>query len=236
MCSGGCRAAKVKEVLFWIDFTYDIKHFTLSMLHVFIPLRQARHVHYSSRVLWCHKAPCFRVRKWVKTQFFLKLQMQKIHTKHLFLKLCSFVFEAVISGSLLNEAAAEQRTVLSLVGLRFVLVYRVVHRPRACWTHARSCGAFDALHQSVCAENKCVKNGLQNSCLNYRIISPPLLYPLYFSVFCTNNAELHRCIIYFIISGATTWTDDQIRLIAFVCMFLLESRLWKENKLFHPTQ
>lgn len=71
--------------------------------------------------------------------------------------------------------------------------------------------------------------------LYYNLYSSTL-YSLYSSVSCTSNAEVHRCIIYFSISGATTWTDDQIRLIAFICMFLLESSLWQEKKLFYPTR
>lgn len=40
--------------------------------------------------------------------------MQKIHTKHLFLKLCSsYHFAIIIHGLLLDEAAAEKRTTLS---------------------------------------------------------------------------------------------------------------------------
>lgn len=72
-------------------------------------------------------------------------------------------------------------------------------------------------------------------CLHCILIStPPLysLYPLYSSVSCTNSAEVHRCRVSFCISGATAWTDDQIRLIASICMFLL---IWKEKRFFTST-
>lgn len=103
-----------------------------------------------------------------------------------------------------NEAAAEQRTVRSCVRLGSTLVYCVMRRPQR------------------------VPAGL----ILMPVVFETLCTSFYSSAFCTNNAEVHRCTIYFSISGATTWTDDQIRLIAFICMFLLESSLWQEKRLF----
>lgn len=102
---------------------------------------------------------------------------------------------------------------------------------RARWAHSHTCGVFDAVQRIRVLK---ADDGIL-SALYYDLYSSHLcsLFP---SVFGTNNAEVHRCIIYFSISGATTWTDDQTRLTAFICRFLLESRLWQEKKLFHPTQ
>lgn len=56
--------------------------------------------------------------------------MQKIHTTHLFLKLCStYHFEAIMFGPLFDEAAVKKRKILSHVRpVRSTLAYRVMHQ------------------------------------------------------------------------------------------------------------
>lgn len=162
--------------------------------------------------------------------------MQKIHPKHLFLKLCgTYHFEAIMFGLLFDETAVEKRKIPSHVRpVRSTLAYRVMHQAEVM--HA------GLVLSPVVFVTLCSNKSVQRSALradskapfawNCNLHSSILCIPVFF---CTNNAQEHRCIIYFSI-GSTT-TDDQIGLIAFICMFLLESRLRGEKKAsFFPTQ
>lgn len=165
-----------------------------------------------------------------------KVQMQRIHTKHLFLRLCSsyHLRQLILARCWMKLLPSKDQSSL----LRSALVDRLMHCPHL--VHA-SLILIPVVFLTLCM-NKSVQrvSVLKADCKIlfawYSNLYSSTLYSLYSSVFFTNNAEVHTCMIYLIVSGGATWPDDQIGLVAFICMFLLESRLWQEIKLIHPTQ
>lgn len=192
-------------------------------------------------VLWCHKAPCFQCMQLGEKTVFSKyatdkVQMQRIHTKHLFLRLCSsyHLRQLILARCWMKLLPSKDQSSL----LRSALVDRLMHCPHL--VHA-SLILIPVVFLTLCM-NKSVQrvSVFKADCKIlfawYSNLYSSTLYSLYSSVFFTNNAEVHTCMIYLIVSGGATWPDDQIGLVAFICMFLLESRLWQEIKLIHPTQ
>lgn len=161
--------------------------------------------------------------------------MQKICTKHLFWKLCSsYHLKQLFLACLLIKSLTDQRRV-SCWALSHSVCNVSWTRPNVCTLDPFSYLVVLMLCSNTPGQRRSVSKvkSPANFCLNNTIISAALVSnSLHVSVFCSNNAPVHRCIIDFIISDATTWTDDQIRLIAPICMFLLESCLWQEKRLF----
>lgn len=126
--------------------------------------------------------------------------MQEIHRKRS--SLSRWSGWAVVSGLLVHDAAARQRSGLSRPA-------SIIRAPaaRARRTRSRTCGVL---------MNLCREEVRPAFCVHCILISTPL-----YSLYSTSSAEVHRCRVSFSISGATAWTDDQIRLIASICMFLL---------------
>lgn len=138
--------------------------------------------------------------------------MQEIHRKRS--SMSRWSGWAVISGLLVHGAAARQRSGLS--------------RPAASSVHRPLVHAGPVL-VPVVFFTLCIDKSVQ------RRSEASILFALYsnlhsslFSLF-----HQHRCRFSFSISGATAWTDDQIRLIASICMFLL---VFGKRNAFSPQQ